>query len=231
MNFADAAAWLAVFVFSVTFHEAAHAWVAKLGGDLTAYEGGQVSLDPLPHMRRSPFGMVVLPILTLFLMGWPLGFASAPYDPLWANRHPKRAAWMAFAGPASNFILVLVAVASIHIGIAAGIFETPDSIGLTNIVAPGAMSFSAALAFLVSIIFSMNLVLTIFNCIPFPPLDGSGIIGLLMSEDAARKYQTTLANPAFGFFGIFIAWKVFDPLFNIIFLFAINMVYPGHNYG
>ena len=46
--------WYLVFLFSTTFHEAAHAWVAQLGGDLRAYEGGQVSLDPRPHIRREP---------------------------------------------------------------------------------------------------------------------------------------------------------------------------------
>ena len=58
---AYAIGWVIVFILSATFHEAAHAWAAKRGGDLTAYHGGQVSLDPIPHMRREPFGMVVLP--------------------------------------------------------------------------------------------------------------------------------------------------------------------------
>src|SRR4051794_31872845 len=57
--------WYFVFLFSTTFHEAAHAWVAQRGGDLTAYEGGQVSLDPRPHIRREPWGMVVLPLLSV----------------------------------------------------------------------------------------------------------------------------------------------------------------------
>src|SRR2546422_6505961 len=71
--------WYLVFLFSTTFHEAAHAWVAQLGGDLTAYEGGQVSLDPRPHIRREPWGMVVLPLISVLMFGWPFGFASTPY--------------------------------------------------------------------------------------------------------------------------------------------------------
>ena len=66
----EAIAFSAVFVFSVTLHEAAHAWAAKLGGDLTAYHGGQVSIDPIPHMKREPFGMVILPILSVAISGW-----------------------------------------------------------------------------------------------------------------------------------------------------------------
>ena len=63
------AIWYIVFLFSTTCHEAAHALVAKMGGDLTAAEGGQVTLNPIPHIRRSPFGMVVVPIVS-FAAGW-----------------------------------------------------------------------------------------------------------------------------------------------------------------
>jgi len=52
-----------------------------MGGDHTAALGGQVSLDPVPHIRREPFGMVVFPILTYVMGGWMMGWASAPYDP------------------------------------------------------------------------------------------------------------------------------------------------------
>jgi hypothetical protein len=92
-----------VFLFSTTCHEAAHALVAKLGGDTTAALGGQVSLNPIPHIRRSPFGMVVIPIISFLFSGGMIGWASAPYDPSWERRHPRRAAWMALAGPAANF--------------------------------------------------------------------------------------------------------------------------------
>ena len=54
-----------VFLFSTTLHEAAHAWVALRGGDPTASRGGQVSLDPRPHIRREPFGMLILPVLSV----------------------------------------------------------------------------------------------------------------------------------------------------------------------
>src|SRR5215468_6229382 len=72
--------WYVVFLFSTTCHEAAHALAAKLGGDLTAFHGGQVSLDPIPHVRRELFGMVVFPILSYVTGGWMMGWASAPYD-------------------------------------------------------------------------------------------------------------------------------------------------------
>ena len=74
----SALVYYVVFLFSTTLHEAAHAWVALRGGDPTAYAGGQVSLDPRPHIRREPMGLVVLPLVFVILSGWPLGFASAP---------------------------------------------------------------------------------------------------------------------------------------------------------
>ena len=67
---ADGLIYYAVFLFSTTLHEAAHAWAALRGGDPTAYHGGQVTLDPLPHIRREPVGMVVLPILSVIVSGW-----------------------------------------------------------------------------------------------------------------------------------------------------------------
>ena len=107
------------FLFSTTCHEASHALAAKLGGDLTAAEGGQVSLNPVPHIRRSPYGMVVFPLLSFFLLnGSMIGFASAPYDPDWARRHPHRAALMALAGPATNFALMLISALVLRVGIA-----------------------------------------------------------------------------------------------------------------
>src|SRR3989442_3755228 len=110
--------WYAVFLFSTTCHEAAHALAAKLGGDPTAFHGGQVTLNPIPHIRREPVGTVVSPILSYLFGGWMICWASAPYDPAWQQRYPRRAACMALASPAANFLLVLAAAAAIRIGIA-----------------------------------------------------------------------------------------------------------------
>ena len=108
--------WYVAFLFSTTCHEAAHALVAKMGGDETAALGGQISLNPVPHMRREPWGMIVIPLLSFVAMHTMFGWASAPFDPLWERRHPRRSAWMALAGPAANFSLMLIAVAGLHLG-------------------------------------------------------------------------------------------------------------------
>ena len=122
------AVWYVAFLLSTTCHEAAHALAGKWGGDPTAFEGGQVTLNPIPHIRRSPFGMVVMPLLSYALGGWMIGWASAPYNPEWERLHPRRAAWMALAGPAANFTLVLLAAAAIRTGITLGYFAPPEAI-------------------------------------------------------------------------------------------------------
>src|SRR5512139_4074436 len=123
--------WFVAFLFSTTVHEAAHAWAALLGGDRTAYLGGQVSLSPLPHIRREPIGMLGVPLLTAFTQGWAMGWASAPYDPLWADRHPRRAAWMAAAGPAGNLCVALVSLALLRSGLALGFFVSPARVNFS----------------------------------------------------------------------------------------------------
>src|SRR5260221_2971904 len=101
--------WYVAFLFSTTCHEASHALVAKIGGDDTAERGGQITLNPIPHIRREPWGMVIVPILSFFVFGWMMGWASAPFNPEWQRRYPRRSAWMALAGPAANFTLMLIA--------------------------------------------------------------------------------------------------------------------------
>src|SRR6204780_1864300 len=152
--------WYIVFLFSTTCHEAAHSLAAKWGGDLTAFEGGQVTLNPIPHIRRSPFGMVVVPLLSYALGGWMIGWASAPYNPEWARQHPHRAAWMALAGPAANFTLMLLAAAAIRTGVALGYFAAPFSVsGYPAITVPAVGGEPSLATTALSILFVLNLLL------------------------------------------------------------------------
>lgn len=224
-------AYYVVFVFSATLHEAAHAWAAKRGGDLTAYHGGQVSIDPLPHIRREPIGMVLLPLLSVMISGWPIGFASAPYDPHWADRHPKKAALMALAGPAANLLVVLLTGLLLSIGFHLGWFFAPDAIRFGQIAGSDSAGLLSGFAFLLGALFCQNLLLFVFNMLPVPPLDGSGAMPLLLSERTAAGYrQFIAANPAVTWIGLFFAWKVFGVLFHPVFLMAVSMLYPGVSY-
>ena len=217
-----------VFLFSTTCHEAAHALAAKLGGDETASRGGQVSLNPLPHIQREPFGMVIFPLLALFLGGAMLGWASAPYDPLWQRRYPRRAAWMSLAGPAANFVLVLLAALIIRAGIAFGAFHPPSFINSYNMVEAAHPGYAEGLAKLISILFSLNLMLGTFNLLPIPPLDGFSVLGLFTTESMARRLEDLRDTiGAFSMLGLMLGWKMFEYLYSPIFHGAIAMLYPG----
>ncbi len=227
----EALVYYVVFLFSTTLHEAAHAWAAKRGGDLTAYHGGQVSIDPMPHIRREPFGMVVLPVISVLLSGWPFGFASAPYDPNWARRYPRRAAWMALAGPGANLLLIIIAAVLINIGVALDVFYSPERISFGHVAAATGGGFMGSIAFLLGVFFSLNLVLFLLNMLPLPPLDGSGALPLLLSPEATRRYQEFVwGQRGLAWIGIIVAWQVFDVLFNPVFLAAVNLLYPGVSY-
>lgn len=219
--------WFAIFLFSTTCHEAAHAWVARLGGDFTAHAGGQVSLDPIPHVRRHPLGMIVFPLVSFLMNGgsWMIGWASAPYDGLWAQRHPKRAAYMSAAGPAANLLLVVVAVIGIRVGVAAGTFAAPSYPSTDTIVtlADGSTNLGTLA---LSVLFTLNLLLFTFNLLPVPPLDGSGAIGLLLPDDLARKWSELFEEPMFMIVGLVVAWQVFGQIWGPIFGTALGLLYP-----
>lgn len=231
-DLADALTFFAVFLFSTTLHEASHALAALRLGDATAYHGGQVTLDPWPHVKRHPFGMVILPLMSAVLTGWPMGFASAPYDPEWADRYPRRAALMALAGPAANLLLALGAAIALRTGEASGLFYAPERIHFGLIAASAASPTWDAIARFLGVIFSMNLLLCLFNLLPFAPLDGSAAIVLFMKPDTTRRYQQFLRGmPMLGWIGLMIAWQLADVDFEPVFTAAVNLIYPGVRYG
>lgn len=224
--------WFVAFLLSTTCHEAAHALVAKLGGDPTASHGGQVSIDPIPHMKREPIGMIVVPLVSFFMLSgnWMIGWASAPYDPVWASRHPRKAAWMAAAGPGANLVLLLLMAGIIHGGIAAGWLAQPSSAEFTRIVVLADFETNAVTMF-ISILFTLNLLLMLFNLLPVPPLDGQAAIGLFMTEDTARRWNDFSRSGGFAIIGLIIAWVVFGRVFGTVFVLALNALYPGSGYG
>jgi Zn-dependent protease len=230
MNLTDGIIWYLVFLLSTVFHEAAHAFTAHKMGDDTAYRIGQVSLNPVPHIKREPFGTVIVPVLSFLAGGWMIGWASTPYNPQWAHNYPRKAAAMAAAGPISNFILIIIAAVIIHLGIAIGFFYQPDTITVSSLVGGVNAGWTESLAKIISIMFSLNLILFVFNLLPVPPLDGSAIPPMYLSEDLGRKYLGLLRHPAFALLGLFVAWKLFDLIYFKIHLAVINLLYLGSNY-
>lgn len=211
---ADLIIWYLVFVFSTTCHEAAHAFVAYRGGDPTAYAGGHVSLDPLPHIRRSPMGMVVIPVLTFWLNGSMIGWASVPVNPTWARAHPRRAALMALVGPLTNLSLALAAFFAMRGLLGAGMLAPgSDSLPSHIVVLPEGVNQHSplgAVARFLSIMLTLNVVLGLFNLIPFPPLDGAVVAEGAVPSIGTKIYDRLREVPAFEILGLLASWRLFD---------------------
>jgi Zn-dependent protease len=223
--------WYVVFVISLTVHEAAHAFTAMKLGDNTAYHGGQVSLHPFAHIQREPMGMIVFPIVTFFLNGWMMGWASTPYDPEWARRYPKRDILMSAAGPAANLLLVVIAAVIIRVGVSMGYFFAPDTITSSQVTVSEKLGMLNSVAVLVSIMFTLNLVLFLFNLLPLPPLDGSGLVPLFLQGETLHKFKELVAHPTYQLIGLVIAWQCFGYVYSPIHIFALNLLYPGAHYA
>jgi len=191
------AVWYVAFLLSLTCHEAAHAFVALRGGDDTAYRAGQVTLNPLPHIRREPIGTIIVPLLTYFQLGYVMGWASAPYDPHWGRRHPARAALMALAGPLANLVLAAIAFAGYKSGLA--------GVG--------------GLGPFLRVMLVLNVALFLFNLIPLPPMDGASILAGFFSP-ARRLLEQMTATPFGSLAGLFVAWwmfpRILDPVLGWI---------------
>ena len=186
MDWQNAILLFVTLIISLTVHEAAHAFVAMLGGDQTAYRTGQVTLNPLPHIRREPFGTLVLPILSLLSTNGSscFGFAHAPINVLWAQRNPGKAAVMSAAGPLANVLLAAIAFGVLwYIG-------QPDG------------GSEVAIRRIAGTFLLLNLILAIFNLIPLPPLDGAGVVKGLFQP--ARALMELLERVPYMFIVTFV---------------------------
>ena len=215
---ADLGLWYVIFLFSLTLHEGSHALLARLGGDDTAYLGGQVSLNPWPHIRREPLGTVLVPVASFFFMDWMMGWASTPLDPYWAQRHPRRAALMSFAGPAANLLIALTAFFILKGLLLSGIMMPASELAISRLVEPvdpqAAGGLLSPVGMALSIALSLNLLLCIFNLIPLPPLDGAGILQGLFPESIGRAIGALASNPMMSLLGIVLAWQVIGHIFS-----------------
>jgi Zn-dependent protease len=158
----DLSVWVLPLVIAITFHEAAHGFVAHRLGDNTAYELGRVSFNPLRHI--DPFGTLILPgILLLSHSPFLFGYAKPVPVNFRALRNPRLGmVWVALAGPATNIALALIAALAFH------------ALPLAPASAAQWMADNLKNALVI------NVVLAIFNMLPIPPLDGGRVaVGLL----------------------------------------------------
>ncbi len=179
-------------------------------------------------MAREPFGMVVMPILSFLFAGWMIGWASAPYDPYWAERHPRRAGLMALAGPLANLALSGLAIAAIYGLVVSGWGTFPQVSSLSQLFqSADPASPLAPLASFLSILAVLNALLGVFNLIPVPPLDGASVVAGLGGQGAARVMGSIQRMPAAGILGLLVAWRVFNYLAGPIFEAVLHLALPG----
>ena len=173
---------------------------------------------------------MVVPIFSYIVAHWMIGWASAPYDPAWQERYPRRAAWMALAGPGANLALVILSAIGIRIGMAAGAFSFSDQMGFTQIVAPTSPGIAGFAATFLSIVFVLNLLLFTFNLLPVPPLDGSTAVTLLMPQSAALSFMNWTRTGGFAMIGLILAWTLFDRVFQYVLHFGLRALFVGLSY-
>jgi Zn-dependent protease len=167
----EVSVWLLPILIAVTFHEAAHGFVAHLLGDDTAWRLGRVSFNPFKHI--DPLGTIILPAMLLFT-GSPFLFGYAKPVPVnfRALRHPRRdSILVAAAGPAMNLLLATLAALAFHVVVyTSGVAQVFIFENLKNALV-------------------LNVILAVFNLLPIPPLDGGRIIAGLLPSALARPFS------------------------------------------
>jgi len=216
--------WYLVFLFSLVAHEAAHAYASWKLGDPTAHQGGQVTLDPFPHISREPIGTVVVPLLMYFHSGWMIGWASAPFNLEWARLYPKRQAVMAFAGPVANIAIVLGCFLFMKVGIVLGFFSAPFYPDAEHLVVARNADWLYVLARFASIAFYLNTILFLFNMLPVPPLDGWSVLKLILPNAMLSIHKKIGEIPAMRWGGILVAWLIFPKIGRPILSFAEHLI-------
>ncbi len=212
-----------VLLLTITIHESAHAWSAYKLGDPTAYQLGRITLNPLPHI--DPIGTVILPLI-MMMTGIPFfGWAKpVPVNPL-NLRNPRRDnLWISAAGPLSNlitaavFLVVISLLKLLYPGIR---YSFISAISIFY----GQQGFSSGfhlldgLALILFLGALINTILAVFNLIPIPPLDGSGVLMGFLSDEAAEKYDQIRPYGFFIILGLlFIGFlnMILRPIFTII---------------
>ena len=194
---------LLILLFSIILHEYSHGYIAYKNGDDTAYLKGRLTFNPIKHI--DPMGTFVLPLLC-YLMHLPLfGWARpVPVNFLRLNNPKKDMAKVAFAGPASNLLMVALCVLIFKILVVLNIQE---------------VLFYKILIYGIQI----NLILAIFNLIPIPPLDGSKIIASFLPDRQSLRYLS-LERYGMIFVIILIVTGAFRMIVVPVFNYCFNLI-------
>jgi Zn-dependent protease len=183
-----------VLVFSLTVHEAAHAWTADKLGDPTARNLGRVSLNPIVHI--DPIGTLLLPLLAATTGAPLLGWAKpVPVRSRGLKNVRRDFLLIAAAGPASNLLLAVLAAFALNLA--------PGEVGQV-----GGLEVNEPIRFLVSRAFTMNLLLALFNMIPVPPLDGGNVLASLLPPRMAYSFERLRPYGIFILYGLLLTGAV-----------------------
>lgn len=185
----------AILVFALSLHEAAHAWMASRLGDQTARMLGRVTLNPVKHI--DPIGTILIPLVMLFLPGYGgflIGWARpTPVNTRNFKRITRDDILTTLAGPASNLLAAMAATIGLIILVhttpagAPAVRQLVTGIGDPNLMTSSPIVFPLALILYLGI--WLNLVLSVFNLLPLPPLDGSHIFRHMLPYNALRIYD------------------------------------------
>lgn len=202
----------AVLLFSLSIHEASHAWMADRCGDYTARYLGRVTLNPIAHM--DPLGTLVFPLLQI-MMGVPLiGWAKpVPVNPVHLRNPHRDQVLISLAGPGANLLaggasFVALAVLKLSSPLADGVIINM----IVNQSLPQQHSVLVPLLGVLFYAFVINLALALFNVIPIPPLDGHWILYELLPYNAGRALARV---SSYGF--VILYALMFLGVFRIIF--------------
>ena len=185
---------LIAFLFAISVHESAHAWMANLRGDPTARMLGRISLNPIKHI--DPVGTVLLPAVALYFHAPVIGWAKpTPVDPRNFKNPVLDDILTSVVGPISNFVVATGAV--LVLAVLKLVFPLAQQILLQGF-ATDTDSFLLPLCLLLYEVMVINVLLGVFDLIPVPPLDGSHVVRHLLPAGALRIYDMV------GMFGLFI---------------------------
>ncbi len=194
-------------LFSLTVHETAHAYSAHLMGDDTAKRLGRISLNPIAHI--DPIGTVVIPLFQIFvpasipLFGWA---KPVPVNPLNFKDREGGISIVSFAGPLSNLILMVIAVVLYKV--------------ITHVPA---LAFFQPLRLFLYYLAAINLILAIFNLIPVPPLDGSGVLAKFIGLRNYENYVTKIGPYGFIILLGLLYFNIFDIIFKPFYFILIRL--------
>jgi Zn-dependent protease len=206
---------LIAFLFAISVHESAHAWMANRLGDPTARMLGRVSLNPIKHV--DPIGTVLLPLIAMLTHLPVIGWAKpTPVDPRNFKNPVRDDILTSVAGPVSNFIVATGAT----ILLAALAVIVPDGRLLVRGAIAGFMQENAALTPVVLLLYEflvINVLLAVFNLIPVPPLDGSHVLRHFLPDNLRQVYDSlgVFALMALVFFGGGLLMALIRPVLGV----------------